>query len=175
MRTIPSTSSATKSSDSLSRVRHRTLHITVPHRFISYKTVDSVRTRKGALTEYLAVHTSNLALCPQNVTLTQAAGITLAGLTAYQALFDLGGLQAGQRVFVNGGSTSVGAFAIQMAKAQGCTVGASASAKNELYVRSLGADEVRSIFRSSLLVEPYHSLLLLIIASVRGLPEMPPA
>lgn len=45
-------------------------------------------------------------------------------------------------VFVNGGSSSVGAFAIQIAKAKGATVWASASGKNEQFVRSLGADEV---------------------------------
>lgn len=62
--------------------------------------------------------------------------------TAYQGLFEVGGLQDGQRLFVNGGSTTVGAFAIQMAKARGCYVLATASAKNEEYVRGLGADEV---------------------------------
>lgn len=63
-------------------------------------------------------------------------------MTAYQALVDVGGLQPEQSVFVNGGSTAVGSFAIQIAKAVGCKVTASASAKNEEYVRSLGADEV---------------------------------
>ena len=55
----------------------------------------------------------------------------------------MGALQAGQTLFVNGGSTAVGAFAIQLAKARGARVVAAASAKNEAYVRALGADEVR--------------------------------
>jgi NADPH:quinone reductase-like Zn-dependent oxidoreductase len=51
-------------------------------------------------------------------------------------------LEEGQCIFINGGSSSVGAFAIQIAKAKGCKVYASASGKNEEFVRGLGADEV---------------------------------
>jgi hypothetical protein len=63
-------------------------------------------------------------------------------VTAYQGLVGMAGLEKGQRVFINGGSSSVGAFAIQIAKAKGCWVYASASGKNEEFVRGLGADEV---------------------------------
>ena len=56
---------------------------------------------------------------------------------------DVARLKEGQWVFVNGGSTAVGSFAIMIAKALGAHVGASASGKNEEYVRGLGADEVR--------------------------------
>lgn len=49
-------------------------------------------------------------------------------------------------VFINGGSSAVGIFAIQIAKAKGATVWATASGKNEALVRSLGAEEVSSIF-----------------------------
>jgi NADPH:quinone reductase-like Zn-dependent oxidoreductase len=56
------------------------------------------------------------------VSLTSAAGFMLAGMTAYQALTDRGKLENGQSVFINGGSSSVGAFAIQIAKAKGCKV-----------------------------------------------------
>ncbi|KII89061.1 hypothetical protein PLICRDRAFT_124276 [Plicaturopsis crispa FD-325 SS-3] len=100
-----------------------------------------LKTRQGALQQYARLPASHLAARPPNVSVTGASGFTLAAQTAYQGLFKTGGLQDGQRVFVNGGSSSVGAFAIQIAKAHGCHVTASASAKNEEFVRSLGADD----------------------------------
>ena len=72
----------------------------------------------------------------------EAAGLPTVALTAYQALFDLGQLEPGQRVFINGGSTSVGIFAIQFAKSIGCHVTVTASGKNEKFVKDIGADEV---------------------------------
>lgn len=100
-------------------------------------------TGMGTLCQYTRLPAENLVLRPPNISVVEAAGITLAGQTAYQALFDLGKLEPSQSVFINGGSTAVGAFAIQIAKAHGCKVVASASGKNEEFVRSLGADEVR--------------------------------
>ncbi|KAF8162896.1 hypothetical protein B0H34DRAFT_835459 [Crassisporium funariophilum] len=76
-----------------------------------------------------------------NVTPVQAAGITLCAMTAYQALIHTAKLESEQIVFVNGGSTAVGAFAIQLAKAKGAKVIATASGKNEAFVRKMGADE----------------------------------
>lgn len=97
----------------------------------------------GALAQYTKVLASDVVPRPKNVTPTQAAGFGIAGLTAYQALEDIAKLEEGQSVFINGGSTAVGSFAIQLAKAKGAKVAASASGKNEQYVRGLGADEVR--------------------------------
>jgi hypothetical protein len=99
-------------------------------------------TKQGALSQYARLPGANLAARAPGLSATDAAGIALAGETAYQGLFDVCGLEAGQAVFINGGSTSVGAFAIQFAKARGITVWASASGKNEEYVRGLGADHV---------------------------------
>lgn len=105
-----------------------------------------MKSKQGALAQYTRVPASYLVPLPPNVSFIQAAGFTLAAETAWQGLFEkLGKLEAGQTVFINGGSSSVGAFAIQMAKARGCKVVATASAKNEEYVRSLGADQVCSI------------------------------
>lgn len=104
----------------------------------------SLSSGQGALTQYTRVPAINLVPRPVHITPTQAAGFSLAGQTAYQALVELAKLEEGQSVFINGGSTAVGAFAIQIAKAKGAHVTASASAKNEEYVRSLGADEVRA-------------------------------
>ncbi|KAI1797933.1 NAD(P)-binding protein [Ganoderma leucocontextum] len=95
----------------------------------------------GALAQYTRVSASRAVLRPKNVTPTQASGFPIAGLTAYQALFHLAKLEEGQSIFINGGSTAVGSFAIQLAKAKGARVAVSASGKNEQYVRSLGADE----------------------------------
>lgn len=100
-------------------------------------------TRQGALAEYIRVPTDYFGLRPSNITRVQAAGITLAALTSYQALIHVGKLESEQTVFVNGGSTAVGAFAIQIAKAKGARVVATASGKNEAFVRKMGADEVR--------------------------------
>lgn len=88
-------------------------------------------------------------------------------MTGYQALFQVAKLEAGQTVFINGGSTSVGAFAIIFAKARGIKVVASASGKNEAFVRSMGADEVRYyldfsviLIAASLIIS--HSVFLLV-------------
>ncbi|KAL1730508.1 hypothetical protein EV714DRAFT_284168 [Schizophyllum commune] len=110
----------------------------------------SWKSRQGALSQYVRVPVHMVAPRPANVSATEAAGLTLAGETAYQCLFRSnslavdaqGNLEPGQTVFVNGGSSSVGAFAIQIAKAKGAAkVVASASGKNEEFVRGLGADE----------------------------------
>ena len=99
------------------------------------------KTKQGALAEYVWTDANNMVKRPENITPTQAAGVPLAGQTAWQGLFETGELQDGQTVFINGGSTAVGSYAIQWAKARGCRVVATASGKNEKYVRDLGADE----------------------------------
>jgi alcohol dehydrogenase len=62
------------------------------------------------------------------------------GLTAWQALIDLAHLQAGQKVLIHAGSGGVGTFAIQLAKHLRAQVATTASAKNHVLVKSLGAD-----------------------------------
>ncbi|KAK0470520.1 hypothetical protein IW261DRAFT_1553740 [Armillaria novae-zelandiae] len=102
----------------------------------------SLKTRQGALQQYARMPAAYLVRRPENITSIEAAGVTLAAETAWQALFGCAGLETGQTVFINGGSSSVGAFAIQIAKAKGATrVVASASGQNEEFVKSLGADE----------------------------------
>jgi len=105
-------------------------------------------TRQGALAEYIKVPADHICICPPNLTPVEAAGITLASLTAYQALKGIADIQAEQTVFINGGSTAVGTYAIQYAKSKGAKVVATASGKNEEFVRKLGADEVRRSFLS---------------------------
>ncbi|RKO86398.1 hypothetical protein BDK51DRAFT_21985, partial [Blyttiomyces helicus] len=79
---------------------------------------------------------------PTLLTLEEAAGLPLAGLTAYQSVITSGKLAAGERIFINGGSSSVGIVAIQIAKAVGAYVVSSCSTKNIDFVKGLGADEV---------------------------------
>lgn len=104
------------------------------------------QTGQGALADYIRVPATYIVHRPPFVTPVQAAGVTLAGETAWQGLFDVGQLEEGQTVFVNGGSSAVGAYAIQIAKAKGAKVYASASGRNEEFVKNLGADVVRGFF-----------------------------
>ncbi|KAK0470504.1 hypothetical protein IW261DRAFT_1516310 [Armillaria novae-zelandiae] len=106
-------------------------------------TLTSLKTRQGALQQYARMPAAYLVRRPENITFVEAAGVTLAAETAWQALFLCAKFEAGQTVFINGGSSSVGAFAIQIAKAKGAArVVASASGQNQEFVKSLGADEV---------------------------------
>ncbi len=95
----------------------------------------------GSMAEYAALKASDLAIKPDNISHVEAAGIPLAGLTAWQALFDKGGLTSGQRVLIHAGSGGVGTLAIQIARHAGAWVATTASAKNKDLVVSLGADQ----------------------------------
>lgn len=95
----------------------------------------------GSYAEYCAAKASQFARKPQNLSFTEAAGVPLAGLTAWTALFEHGQLRAGQRVLIQGASGGVGGFAVQFAKAKGAYVIGLASAGNLDYLRELGADE----------------------------------
>ncbi len=92
--------------------------------------------------EWIALDEDVVAAKPAALSHDEAAGVPLAALTALQALRDLGKLQAGQRVLINGGSGGVGSFAVQLAKAMGAHITATCSTANVDFVRSLGAHEV---------------------------------
>lgn len=96
--------------------------------------------RDGAYAEYIVVKASELAARPMSITHVEAASIPLAGLTAWQALFDHGELQPGEKVLIHAASGGVGSHAVQLARWRGAHVVATASAKNHKYVISLGAD-----------------------------------
>ena len=95
-----------------------------------------------AYSEYATAPVSDLARKPERLTYEQAAAVPMAALTAWQALFDTAGLQAGQTVFIPGGSGGVGHFAIQFAKWKGAQVITTTSTRNVAFVRELGADIV---------------------------------
>ncbi len=98
--------------------------------------------RVGTFAEFIAVNEADVALKPKNLNMTEAASIPLVGLTAWQALVEVGKIKPGQKVFIQAGSGGVGTFAIQLAKHLGATVATTTSAKNAELVRSLGADIV---------------------------------
>lgn len=121
----------------------------------------SLKLSLGALAEYIAAPAANVALTPPNVTQIEASGISLASQTAWGGLFDCDHLESGQTVFINGGSSAVGAYAIQIAKAKGIKVWTAASGRNEDLVRGLGADEVRknNSFHFAVLISERSSLI----------------
>jgi alcohol dehydrogenase len=98
--------------------------------------------RIGTFAELISVDQSEVALKPANVSFSQAAGVPLVGLTAWQALVDVAQVKPGSRVFIQAGAGGVGSFAIQLAKHLGAHVTTTASKANEALVKSLGADEI---------------------------------
>jgi NADPH:quinone reductase-like Zn-dependent oxidoreductase len=99
--------------------------------------------RTGALAEYVTVRENGaVVLKPANLTFEQAAGVSVAAITALQGLRDEGGVQPGQKVLINGASGGVGTFAVQIAKSLGANVTGVCSTRNVDMVRSIGADRV---------------------------------
>jgi NADPH:quinone reductase-like Zn-dependent oxidoreductase len=96
----------------------------------------------GGFGEYAAVPAERVAAKPPSLTYEQAAAIPMAGVTALLAVRENGGVRAGQRVLVVGGSGGVGTFAVQLAAASGAHVTAVCGPANVDLVRSLGAAEV---------------------------------
>lgn len=112
-----------------------------------FKTGDEVYARPrdgraGTFAELIAVDAADLARKPSSLSMEQAASIPLVGLTAWQALVEVGKVRPGQKVFVQAGSGGVGTFAIQLAKHLGATVATTTGAANAELVKSLGADVV---------------------------------
>ncbi|ESY68616.1 MULTISPECIES: NADP-dependent oxidoreductase [Mesorhizobium] len=96
----------------------------------------------AAYAELAAVPADEIALKPERADHIQAGALPLAGLTAWQGLVHHGGLKSGQRVLVHAGAGGVGHLAVQIAKARGAYVIATASPNKLDFVRKLGADEV---------------------------------
>jgi len=97
--------------------------------------------RGGAHAEYVAVAEEELAPKPENLTFEQAASVPFSGNTALTYLRNLGGIQPGHDVLINGASGGTGVFAIQLAKHFGANVTGVCSTTNLDVVRFLGADE----------------------------------
>lgn len=96
----------------------------------------------SAYAELVAAPSRQLALKPREIDHVHAAALPLVGLTAWQCLVDVAAVRPGMRVLVHGGGGGVGHVAVQIAKARGAIVLATASAEKRDFVKSLGADEV---------------------------------
>ncbi|MCU1405091.1 MAG: Alcohol dehydrogenase GroES domain protein [Glaciihabitans sp.] len=116
----------------------------------------------GGAAEYVVAEADALVRAPANLPLSDGAGLPSVGLTAWQALFDHGGLAAGQRVLINGAGGVVGKYAIALAKRAGVHVVATASPRSSAAVREAGADEIIDHTTTDVLaavVEPVDVLL----------------
>ncbi|SFU58934.1 NADP-dependent oxidoreductase [Alicyclobacillus macrosporangiidus] len=98
--------------------------------------------RNGAYAEHIAVDERLVAKKPSNLSFEEAAAVPLAALTAWEALVDRAGVQAGQRVLIHAGAGGVGVYAIQFAKHFGAEVTTTVSARNAPLAQELGADRV---------------------------------
>lgn len=98
--------------------------------------------RAGCYAEYIAAPADEIAKRGDDLDSVTAAGTATAGLTAWQALFDKGSLQAGQRVLILGAAGGVGHLAVQLADNAGAEVYGTASGRNHSFLRSLGAHKL---------------------------------
>jgi len=98
--------------------------------------------REGAYAEYVASKPRNLARKPRSLDFVEAASMPTAALAAWQSLFDLADLKAGQTVLIHGAAGGVGHFAVQFAKWKGAGVIGTATGPDTDFVRGLGAVEV---------------------------------
>ena len=96
----------------------------------------------GGYVEFVVQAAGNCARKPARLDFIQAAAVPLAGLTAWQGLFDHGALQSGQRVLIHGAGGGVGHMAVQFARARGAAVIATCSTADVDFVKSLGVAEV---------------------------------
>jgi NADPH:quinone reductase-like Zn-dependent oxidoreductase len=97
--------------------------------------------RGGGYAEYAVAKESETALKPRNIDFVEAAAVPLAATTAWQALIDSAKVDKGQTVLIHGGSGGVGSFAIQIAKARGAKVIATASTAHQQLLKQLAVDQ----------------------------------
>ena len=94
----------------------------------------------GGYAEYVVEACDKLGRKPASLDHVHAAALPVAALTAWEALFEVGGLVAGQTVLIHAAAGGVGHLAVQMAKWRGAQVIGTASASNEAFLRDLGVD-----------------------------------
>jgi NADPH:quinone reductase-like Zn-dependent oxidoreductase len=96
---------------------------------------------QGGYSEFCVAKENEVSLKPKNIGFEQASAVPLAATTAWQALIDTARLQAGQTVLIFGASGGVGHFAVQIAKARGAKVIATASTAHQDLLKELGVDQ----------------------------------
>ena len=97
---------------------------------------------RGAFAEYACAEADKMVPKPASLTFEQAAAVPIAATTALRGIREVGQVQAGQQVLVNGAGGGVGTYAVQIAAALGAEVTGVCSARNAELVRSLGAAHV---------------------------------
>jgi NADPH:quinone reductase-like Zn-dependent oxidoreductase len=114
----------------------------------------------GACAELVCVEQDTLAHKPEKLSFEQAAALPTSGLAALHALRDVGNVQPGQKVLINGASGGVGTFAVQIAKTYGAEVTGVCSTQNLELVRSIGANHAVDYTREDFtLGELYYDLI----------------
>lgn len=116
----------------------------------------------GAAAEFVVAPSDALVTAPARIPLTDAAGLPSVGLTAWQALFEAGRLEKGQRILINGAGGPVGGYAVQLAKNAGAVVIATASPRSASSITAAGADQIVDHMATTLLdavTEPVDVLL----------------
>lgn len=96
----------------------------------------------GGYASHALAQADELAIVPENLDLVTAGALPLAALTAWQALFEVAELQAGQKILIHAGAGGVGHLAVQFALTQGAHVIATASGANHDFLDRLGAHEI---------------------------------
>jgi NADPH:quinone reductase-like Zn-dependent oxidoreductase len=94
----------------------------------------------GGYADYAVAPADNLGRKPASLDHVHVAALPVAALTAWDALFEVGGLVAGQKVLIHAAAGGVGHLAVQLAKWRGAQVIGTASARNEAFLRELGVD-----------------------------------
>ena len=100
-----------------------------------------VRPPHGSYAPYTIAAAGNIVRRPRSISFAAAAGIPVAAVTAWRSLVTVAHLRRGQRVLIEGGAGGVGSAAVQIAKARGAYVIATASTANLPFLRSVGVDE----------------------------------
>lgn len=120
------------------------------------KVYGNVLDEGGAFGEYIRGNESFFALKPQNLTMVEAAAVPLACETSYQVLFHKTSppIGSGSKIFICGGATATGLFAIQLAKTVGAHVAITSSQRNFNLLQNLG--EYFFLFRFSILVSYFE-------------------
>jgi NADPH:quinone reductase-like Zn-dependent oxidoreductase len=107
-----------------------------------YGQANVVAGNSGALAEFSATSSEQIAKMPSNLDFEQAASLPLVGVSALQAIYEHLELKSGQKILIHGGAGGIGAIAIQIAKNLGAYVAVTATGDAISFVKDLGADEV---------------------------------
>ncbi len=97
---------------------------------------------QGSYAEFAIANADRVAHIPESMSYAQAAALPVAALTAWQGLFERGGLKAGDMAMIHGGSGGLGSFAVQFARWKGARVAATCSTPNVEYLGELGVERV---------------------------------